>query len=67
MAHRTDAATRERMRRHAVRAIDDPVELAKAARIVRVALERKRLRLEDLQRDEIMFSGDLPQVGGLKS
>ena len=40
--------------RHAVetraanRAVDDPVALARAARIVRVALERKRLTLADL-------------------
>lgn len=31
------------------RAIDDPVTLARAARIVRVALERERLTLDDLR------------------
>lgn len=33
----------------AVRAIDDPVKLARAARIIRVALERQRLTLDDLK------------------
>lgn len=32
----------------AERAIDDPVKLAKAARIIRVALARKRISIEDL-------------------
>jgi hypothetical protein len=32
----------------AERAIDDPVKLAKAARIVRLALARQRLTLEDI-------------------
>ena len=32
----------------ALRAIDDPAKLAKAARIVRAALERQRLSLADL-------------------
>lgn len=36
------------LKRAANRAVDDPVELARAARIVRAALERKRLRLADL-------------------
>lgn len=38
----------ERDRQVAIRAIDDPVKLAKAARIVRAALERNRLTLADL-------------------
>lgn len=48
-------ARAEHLRRAAVRAIDDPVELAKAARIVRCALERKRLRLADV--------APLPELG----
>lgn len=36
------------LRRSAERAAADPVKLARAARIVRVALERQRLRLADL-------------------
>lgn len=31
------------------RAIDDPVQLARAARIIRAAIERRRLTLEDVQ------------------
>ncbi len=37
----------------AVRAIDDPVQLARAARIVRAALARRRLTVADLTNDEI--------------
>lgn len=33
----------------AVRALDDPAKLARAARIVRVALERQRLSLDDIR------------------
>lgn len=36
----------------AVRAVDDPVKLARAARIVRVALERNRISLADLTRGD---------------
>lgn len=36
-------------RNAAIRAIDDPVKLARAARIVRVALERQRLSMDDLR------------------
>jgi hypothetical protein len=36
------------MQNAALRAIDDPAVLARAARIVRVALERQRLTLNDL-------------------
>jgi hypothetical protein len=36
------------LRRSAERALDDPVALARAARIVRLALERQRLQLADL-------------------
>jgi hypothetical protein len=35
----------------AARAVDDPVKLARAARIVRVALERKRLTIAELLPD----------------
>jgi hypothetical protein len=35
----------------AIRALDDPVALARAARIVRVALERRRLTVADLTPD----------------
>lgn len=38
----------ENERRAAIRALDDPVKLARAARIVRAALERKRLAPADL-------------------
>jgi hypothetical protein len=44
-------ARAEHLRRAAVRAADDPLELAKAARIVRAAIERRRLRLADLDPD----------------
>jgi hypothetical protein len=46
---RTDAATVEHMRRSAHRAVDDPAQLARAARIVRAALERGRLTPDDLR------------------
>jgi hypothetical protein len=45
---RTDRATAERLRRAAHRAIDDPVKLARAARIIRAALDRDRITLADL-------------------
>ena len=51
---RTAAAARGReihSRKSAIRALDDPVALARAARIVRVALERQRLTLADLEPD----------------
>jgi hypothetical protein len=51
MAARTDAATREHLRRAALRAIDDPAKLAWAARIVRTALERRRLTVAELTQD----------------
>jgi hypothetical protein len=38
----------EHLRRAAVRALNDPIALARAARIVRAALERGRLTPEDL-------------------
>lgn len=45
---RTAAATEATKQYAAERAIDDPVKLARAARIIRRALERKRLRLADI-------------------
>ena len=45
---RTAAASERNRELGALRAIDDPAKLAKAARIVRLALERKRLTLADL-------------------
>lgn len=44
----TEKARAELLRRSAIRATDDPVKLARAARIVRAALERNRLTLADL-------------------
>lgn len=55
---RTEAAIAENMRRAAVRAIDDPAELAKAARIVRAALERQALTEQDL-RGPVVQASDL--------
>lgn len=45
---RTAAATEAAAQLHADRAIDDPVKLARAARIIRTALARKRLTIDDL-------------------
>ncbi len=46
---RQTAAARETHKKRGVeRALDDPVKLERAARIVRVALERGRLTLADL-------------------
>lgn len=45
---RTTAATRANMHKAALRALDDPAKLARAARIVRAALERQRLTIQDL-------------------
>lgn len=52
MDSRTGPATAAVQQYAAERAIDDPAKLAKAARIVRIALERKRLKLADLLPDE---------------
>jgi hypothetical protein len=41
-------ATRERLRRAALRAVDDPVKLESAARIIRAALGRKAIKLSEL-------------------
>lgn len=53
MEPRTAAATEAAANLHALRAVDDPVKLAKAARIIRAALERKRLTLADLTESAI--------------
>lgn len=55
---RTAAATAGHMRAAAIRAVDDPAQLAKAARIVRAALARQVLTEDDL-RGEIVQSADL--------
>lgn len=47
---RTANATEAIKQYAAERAIDDPVKLARAARIVRTALARHRLTLEELTR-----------------
>ena len=47
----TRAATNAHMRNSALRAVDDPAELARAARIVRAALARRVLTPADLQGD----------------
>jgi hypothetical protein len=47
---RTAAATAAIQQHAAERAIDDPVKLARAARIVRLALERQRLSLDEITR-----------------
>ncbi|WP_405071564.1 hypothetical protein OG558_19700 [Kribbella sp. NBC_01510] len=49
---RPDPAAKARAKHEenaAVRALDDPAKLARAARIVRVALERQQLTLDDLK------------------
>lgn len=48
MSNRTAAARAEHLRIAAVRAVDDPIVLARAARIVRAALERGKLTKADL-------------------
>ena len=45
---RTAAAAERNRELGAIRAIDDPAKFAKAVRIVRLALQRKRLSLADL-------------------
>jgi hypothetical protein len=46
---RTRAATDAHMQNAALRAVDDPAELAKAARVVRAALARRVLTPADLR------------------
>ena len=48
---RTARATEAHIRNTAIRAVDDPAQLAKAARIVRAALQRGRLTSDDLTGD----------------
>lgn len=45
---RTAAATEAVQQYAAERAVDDPVKLARAARIVRAALARRKLSVDDL-------------------
>ncbi|WP_030443145.1 hypothetical protein [Actinoplanes subtropicus] len=47
----TAAATEARKRKTAVRAIDDPAKLARAARIVRAALASDRITIDELTTD----------------
>ncbi|WP_406306262.1 hypothetical protein OHA61_34090 [Streptomyces sp. NBC_00885] len=48
MPARTTAATEAHARNAAHRAVDDPAQLARAARIVRAALARQRITLAEL-------------------
>jgi len=57
---RAAKARAEHQRRSAHRAVDDPVKLARAARIVCAALERQRLTLDDLRGD---VAGPVPATG----
>jgi hypothetical protein len=50
--HPIHQARAEMERRSAARAIDDPRQLSRAARIVKCALERRRLELADVLPDE---------------
>ena len=52
------------MRASALRAVDDPAQLAKAARIVRAALARRALTLRDLQGDIVKPSDLLRPTSG---
>jgi hypothetical protein len=49
----TAAATAAHLTKAANRAVDDPVQLARAARIVRAALARQRLSHADLDGDVV--------------
>jgi hypothetical protein len=49
------------LRKAALRAVDDPPTLARSARIVRAALSRGRLTLDDLQ-GEVVKPSDLQSV-----
>jgi hypothetical protein len=60
----TQAATAEHMRRTAVRAVDDPATLNRAARIVRAALNRGVLVPDDL-RGDIVKPADLVKPSDL--
>ena len=50
---RTAPARESFLRNAALRAVDDPAQLAKAARIVRAALARRVLTPKDLQGDVV--------------
>ncbi|WP_432886785.1 hypothetical protein ACQPYH_04160 [Kribbella sp. CA-245084] len=62
-AARTAPARNAALRNAALRATDDPVRLARAARIVRAALERGRLTTDDLN-GEIVASANDTSGGG---
>jgi hypothetical protein len=49
---RTAPARKQYLRNAALRATEDPVRLARAARIVRAAIERGRLSAADLDPDQ---------------
>ena len=55
-AAQTQAATDAHKRNAALRAVDDPAQLARAARIVRAALARRVLTPADLQGDIVKSS-----------
>jgi hypothetical protein len=58
----TSPARKQMMRNAADRAVDDPAQLAQAARIVRAALARQRLTLADVQ-GEVVRPSDLVAGG----
>jgi hypothetical protein len=60
--YRTAAATEAVQQYAAERAIDDPAKLARAARIVRAALARKRLTIAELEPDFSATASDLPEA-----
>lgn len=62
-AARTAKARTTQMTNAAVRAVDDPAQLAKAARIVRAALARRVLTESDL-RGDIVQPADLELKAG---
>lgn len=59
---RTEAATNERLRRAAVRALDDPAKLNWAARIIREALARNQMTLADLAPEQVEQLRQIPGV-----
>lgn len=58
---RAAKARAEHLRRSAARAVDDPAQLQRAARIVRAALARRVLTEEDL-RGDVVRSYDGPEA-----
>lgn len=63
---RTEKARNEHLRRAAIRALGDPIELARAARIVRAGITRGVLRPADLSgpivRPDGIEDGDFDDV-----